>query len=475
MKEELETVIGFEIHEQLNTRMKLYCDSPTNYRDVPPNTNVCEVCTGMPGAKPYPIDEEVIDSVVAIALMLNCTIVKDPIPIQRKHYDYPDLPSGYQRTSLPIGRDGSLNGIGIWEVHLEEDPGKYDPVSGVVDYNRSGIPLVEIVTAPEIRSPEEARNFLRELTKVLQYTGKVRPEGGTMRTDVNISLSGGARVEIKNINSVRGAYKALKFEIARQRNLRKRGVRVKRETRAFLEAQMITKGMRTKEEAEDYRYIPDPDLPPLLISEEKIEEIRASLPEAPHLKERRFVREYGISEENASILASERELADAFEAVVEEIDPRFAASWIRDELKRVLLYQKKSFRESGLRPAHLVSLLGMIQRGEITPRAGQRVIEALAERPGDPRKLVEEMGLSKIEGADIVARAVEEALRENSRAVADYRAGKKEALNFVVGQVMRKTRGRADPKTILELVKKGVEGEEGGVKGTADADSPESR
>ncbi|MEE9595083.1 MAG: Asp-tRNA(Asn)/Glu-tRNA(Gln) amidotransferase subunit GatB, partial [Candidatus Hydrothermarchaeales archaeon] len=314
--------IGFEIHEQINTATKLYCDSPTNYREVPPNTNVCEVCTGMPGSKPWPVNEDAIDAAVEIAMMLDCEIIYDPVYIQRKHYDYPDLPSGYQRTSLPIAKDGVINDIGIWEVHLEEDPGKYDPLTGKVDYNRSGVPLVEIVTAPDLTSPEMARGFLRELTKVLDYTGKVRPEGGTMRMDCNISMEGGARVEIKNINSVRGAYKALKFEVTRQKNMMKRGVAVKRETRAFLEAQMITRKMRVKEEAEDYRYIPDPDIPPLVITPDVASEIKEQMPEAPHMKLQRFMEEYDISRDDAWAITSEIEMADAFEEVCKVADPK---------------------------------------------------------------------------------------------------------------------------------------------------------
>ncbi len=449
----IKTIIGLEIHEQINTKTKLYCDSPTNYRDVPPNTNICEVCTGMPGSKPFPVNQNAIDAAVEIALMLNCEIVKDPIYIQRKHYDYPDLPSGYQRTSLPIGINGNLNGVGIWEVHLEEDPGKYDPISGKVDYNRSGVPLVEIVTAPDIKSPEEARNFLKSLTTVLQYTGKVRAEGGTMRMDTNISLEGGARAEIKNINSIKGAYRALKFEIARQKNMMKRGIKVKRETRAFIESSMITRAMRTKEEAEDYRYIPDPDIPPLLISDEKIESIKKIMQEAPHLKEQRFVTQYGVKPDDAKILASELELANAFEEVAKEIDPRYAANWIRDELKRVLLYNRKSFRESGIKTEYIIELLKMIESGRITSRTGQRVIEILGERPGPPGEIVEKMGLVKIKGNDVIEKAVEEALSENKKAVDDYLSGNEKALNFVVGQVMKKTKGRADPATVLKMLK----------------------
>ncbi|MBU2559420.1 Asp-tRNA(Asn)/Glu-tRNA(Gln) amidotransferase subunit GatB [archaeon] len=450
-------MIGFEIHEQINTPTKLFCDCPTTYREVEPNTNICEVCTGMPGSKPFPVNQYAIDAAIEIAMMLNCEIIKDPVYIQRKHYNYPDLPSGYQRTSLPIGKNGNLLGVGIWEVHLEEDPGKYDPVTGKVDYNRSGVPLVEIVTAPEIYSAKDGRNFMRELVKVLSYTGKVRTEGGTMRMDTNISLEGGRRVEIKNINSIRGAYKALNFEITRQKNLMKRGKSVKQETRAFLESQMITKAMRAKEEADDYRYIPDPDIPPLLVFDEKIESIRAIMQEAPHLKEERFAHDYGVKADDANILASELELANAFEKIAKEVDPKFAANWIRDELKRVLLYNKKTFKESGIRHKHIVGLLKMMQRGEITAKTGQKVIEIMGEKPGDPQKIVEELGMGKITKNDVLETAVDEAIKENKKAANEYLGGKGEALNFVVGAVMRKTKGRADPATILKMLKERLE------------------
>lgn len=449
----MKVTIGFEIHEQLATKTKLFCNCSTDYRNAKPNTNICEICTGMPGAKPLPVNKEALEAAVEIALMLNCEIVEDEIYFQRKHYDYPDLPSGYQRTSMPIGKNGNLMGIDIWEVHLEEDPGKYDPGTGRVDYNRSGVPLIEIVTAPQLHSPEDARRFLRELTKVLQYTGRVREEGGTMRVDTNISLEGGARVEIKNINSVKGAYKALKFEITRQKNLMKQGRSVKRETRAFVEEQMITKAMRVKEEAEDYRYIPDPDLPPMRITKEMVERIRESLPEPPHIKEKRFVEEYGIKPDDAQVIASELELAEAFEEVARVIPAQQAASWIRDEVKRVLEYNSLSFKQSGITAQHLIELLSMINSGEITVKTAKKVMELLPEKRLSPRKIVDELGLRRIEDESIVEKACREAIAENPKAVQDYKAGKKEALHFVVGKVMAKTRGRADPEKVLEMLK----------------------
>ena len=369
----------------------------------------------------------------------------------RKHYDYPDLPSGYQRTSIPIGYEGDLNGVRIREVHLEEDPGQYKPDMGTVDFNRSGISLIEIVTEPDMKSPEEARKFLRELIRVLEYSGSARGEG-TMRADVNISLEGGKRAEIKNINSIKGAYKALKFEMVRQKNLIKRGIEIKQETRAFLESQMITVPMRLKEEAEDYRYIPDPDLPPMLADIQKVESIREKMPEPAHIKTERFVKDYGIKKAHARVLTSEMELADSFEKVAKEIDPGFAALWMRDELKRVLYYNKLTYKDSGINADQIIDLLKMLHDQKITTKAGQRIIEKMPHNSKMPSQIAEELGLIGLVEDDAVLQAVHQAIEENPEAVSDYYEGKKKAMNFLIGQVMRLTRGKADPSKTHQLV-----------------------
>ena len=447
---------GLEIHVQLETDSKLFCDCPTNYQDAPANTNICPVCLNQPGAKPHPTNKKALENALMIALMLNCEIDKDVIYFMRKHYDYPDLPSGYQRTSVPIGINGELNGIRIREIHAEEDPGQYNPDRGYVNFNRSGIPLVEIVTEPDIKSPEEARNFLKELIRVLQYSGAARGEG-TMRADVNISINGGNRVEMKNINSIKGAYKALKFELVRQKNLRKRGVEVKQETRAYLESQMITVGMRMKEDADDYRFITDPDLPPMKIYDETIQRILDIMPEAPHNKVKRFVTDYGIDEESAKVLTSELDLAIAYEEVVKEIDPKFASKWMRDELKRVLSYNKIDFEDSSISVENLVEFLNMLQAKEITTKAGQRIIEQMPNNDKSPKAIAEELGLLGVVKDDEVLAAVKQAIDENPKAVEDYLAGQKASLNFLVGQVMRITRGKADPGETVKLLKENIE------------------
>jgi aspartyl-tRNA(Asn)/glutamyl-tRNA(Gln) amidotransferase subunit B len=442
---------GLEIHVQLETDSKLFCTCRTNYKEAKANSNICPVCLNQPGAKPYPPNKKALDGAIKIALMLGCVISPEVTYFQRKHYDYPDLSSGYQRTSIPIGDQGELNGVRIYDVHIEEDPGQYKPDLGIVDFNRSGIPLIEIVTEPDMKSPEEARKFLRELIRVLEYSGSARGEG-TMRADVNISIEGGKRAEIKNINSIKGAYKALQFEMIRQKNLLKRGITIKQETRAFLESQMITVPMRLKEEAEDYRYIPDPDLPPMLAENDRIEKIREEMPEPSHIKTDRFVREYGINKDNAKVITSELELADAFEEVVKFINPKFAALWMRDELKRVVYYNKMSFKESEITPAQIVDLLKMLEDKKITAKAGKRIMEKLPKNKEMPSQIAEEMGLIGVVDENIVLKAVKQAVKENPDAVSDYYEGKKNAMNFLIGQVMRLTRGKADPGETHKLL-----------------------
>lgn len=447
---------GLEIHVQLETDSKLFCDCPTNYQDAPANTNICPVCLNQPGAKPHPTNEKALENALMIALMLNCEIDQGVTYFMRKHYDYPDLPSGYQRTSVPIGIKGELNGIRIREIHVEEDPGQFKPDLGTVNFNRSGIPLVEIVTEPDIKSPEEARNFLKELIRVLQYSGGARGEG-TMRADVNISINGGNRVEMKNVNSIKGAYHALKYELIRQKNNLKRGVETKQETRAYLESQKITTAMRLKEDADDYRFITDPDLPPMQISDESIQKVLDTMPEAPHNKVKRFVEDYDIDAESAKVLTSELDLAIAYEEIVKEVDSKFAAKWMRDELKRVLSYNKLDFADSGITAADLVEFLKMLESKEITTKAGQRIIENMPNNEKSPKSIAEELGLLGVVKDDEVLKAVKQAIEENPKAVQDYLDGQKASLNFLVGQVMRLTRGKADPGETVKMLKENIE------------------
>lgn len=443
---------GLEIHVQLDTNSKLFCSCPTNYQSAPNNTNICPVCLNQPGAKPYPPNQAALDNAIKVALMLGCEISDEIIYFMRKHYDYPDLSSGYQRTSVPVGIKGELNGVRIHEIHVEEDPGQYKPDRGTVDFNRSGIPLIEIVTEPDMKSPEEARNFLNELIRVLDYSGSARGEG-TMRADVNISIEGGKRAEVKNVNSIKGAYKVLKFELIRQKNILRRGGEVQQETRAYLESQMITVPMRLKEDADDYRYIPDPDLPPLKIDPQHVEEIRENMPEPAHLKTSRFVEQYGIDEADAKVLTSELELADAFEEVCEKADPNIAAKLMRDELKRVLHYNKIRYAESNISPSDIVELINLLESKQITPQAAHKLIEQMPNNEKTPTEIAKEMDLIGVVEDDDITNAINQAIEDNPNAVEDYKNGKENAVNFLVGQVMRLTRGKANAEETNKMIR----------------------
>jgi len=443
---------GLEIHVQLNTNSKLFCSCHTNYQSADNNTNICPVCLNQPGAKPYPPNQSALDNAIKVALMLGCDISDEVIYFMRKHYDYPDLSSGYQRTSVPVGINGELNGVRIHEIHVEEDPGQYKPDRGTVDFNRSGIPLIEIVTEPDMKSPEEARSFLNELIRVLNYSGSARGEG-TMRADVNISIEGGKRAEVKNVNSIKGAYKVLKFELIRQKNILRRGGEVQQETRAYLESQMITVPMRLKEDADDYRYIPDPDLPPMKIDPAHVEEIRENMPEPAHLKTARFVEEYGIDEADAKVLTSELELADAFEEVCKKADANTAARLMRDELKRVLHYNKIQFAESKITSNDIIELIELIDSKQITPEAAHKLIEQMPGNDKTPTEIGKEMDIIGGVSDDAVENAINQAIEENPQAIEDYKNGKENAVNYLVGQVMRLTRGKANAGETNKLIR----------------------
>ncbi|WP_423792716.1 Asp-tRNA(Asn)/Glu-tRNA(Gln) amidotransferase subunit GatB [Methanocaldococcus indicus] len=458
--EDVKMICGLEIHVQIDTKSKLFCRCPTNYKDVEPNTNICPICTGMPGAKPMPVNKKAVDVALMVAKMLNCEIVlnKD-IYFQRKHYDYPDLPNGYQRTSTPIGVNGNFLGIGIEEIHLEEDPGQYNPSLGLVDFNRCGTPLIEIVTKPDIRSPEEARKFLKNLLTLFRYLGYLRGEG-TMRVDVNISIEyngkKGNRVEIKNVNSIKGVYKVLKYELIRQKNIMKRGGEVKRETRAFLESQMITKAMRSKETAEDYRYIPDPDVQPIVIDEDWVKKIEQEMPETPLEKKRRFIEEYKVDEKDAEVLTADLDLAEFFEKVVKLTnDSKLAVVWVKNELVRSLNYHKLDLYECGVKPEHIAELIELIKKKVISEKIAKELVDEIVKNRGEktPKEIVKEKNLTVIEDESYLIKAVEEAIKNNPSAVEDYLSGKKEALNFLMGQVMRITKGRAEPRKVIQLLK----------------------
>ncbi len=448
----MQVKIGLEIHEQLKTKEKLFCRCSADYRNAEPNVNICPICTAQPGAKPMGINKKALENVVKIALALNCKINKDFV-VRRKHYFYPDLPNNYQRTTTPIGVNGKLGNVRIREVHLEEDPGRYDLKKGLVDYNRSGVPLIEIVTEPDMHSPEEAREFLKKLESVLSYLDVCREEEGTMRIDANISIEGGNRVEIKNINSFSGVYKALKYEIMRQKNLIKQGMAVKRETRHFDEDQGITISLREKETAEDYRYIPDPDLPPVEISEEFIKKVEATLPELPETRINRIVVQYGIERDVAEVLASEKELADIFESVAKVVDAKIAAYWLKNQFKKILNLKGLKAKDVKVKPEKIAEVLLLYKNGEVNEMVTKQLLQLIVENPSiEPKTYVKEKGLAKITDEDMLREVVRKVIAENKKAVKDYLAGESKAINYLAGKVMQATKGKAEPRIVMKLL-----------------------
>lgn len=456
-------MIGLEVHVQLNKlKTKVFCGCSTDYHNDPPNSHVCPVCLGLPGSLPV-INRKAVEAAIKIGLALNCR-VEEHTQFYRKNYYYPDLPKGFQITQydFPIssggyimieGEDGEHR-VGITRAHMEEDPGRLVHEGTIdkskytlIDYNRSGMALIEIVSEPDMRSPKEARRYLDKLRNILEYLDIFDGDlEGALRVDANISIMGGQRAEIKNISSHKGAERALLFEIVRQKNVLRRGGVVVQETRHFDEAREITLSMRSKEEAHDYRYFPEPDLVPLKISG-WAPAIKAMLPELPDAQRARFVEVIGISDEHAKALTSELKIANFFEDLAKKVDPNMAADWIA-RLKGQLNFRDLSIEV--FKKEDMVRIIQLLLSKEITEYGAMDIIMTLLDKGGSPDEIVKEKGLLKVEG-DIVAKATEEAIKENPQAVADLKAGKVKALNSIVGVIMKKTNKRADARTAREV------------------------
>jgi aspartyl-tRNA(Asn)/glutamyl-tRNA(Gln) amidotransferase subunit B len=481
--DDLAVVIGLEVHVQLETDTKIFCGCTTEPA-AEPNTNTCPTCLGLPGALPV-VNEAAVEAAVKLGKALDAS-VPERTRFHRKNYFYPDLPKGFQVTQYdaPICQDGDLDvsvegerrTVGIERAHLEEDPGSIEHVGGdidsadyvLVDYNRAGVPLMEIVTQPDLRGPAEARAFLAKLEEVLEYLGIFDGErDGSLRVDANISLvpaeemdDDGAvddavladanRTEVKNISSHRGAEQALAYEISRQRNALQHGRAVAQETRHWDEGKGITLSMRAKEAEADYRYFPEYDLPPLAVADWRE---ALSIPELPDARRERFREEYGLGTESAAKLTSSRQLADFFEAVAEEFDPDFAATWVADNLLGELNYRDMDVTEIEGQLAEVRRLLEAVAEDEITAKnARETVLRRMLDEGESPDAIIEAEGLGTA-GEDEVAAAVRDAIAENPDAVADYEAGDEGAINFLVGQVMQKTGGSADPGTVNGLLR----------------------
>jgi len=454
--------IGLEIHVPLKSDKKLFCDCPTTYHEASePNSLVCEVCTGMPGIKPRPINARALESVITIAHLLNCEVPHKKIFLKRKHYSYPDLPKGYQITSEPVGingkfkfEDGAFDDIGIWEIHYEEDPGQYDLWKGLVDYNRSGVPLVEIVTAPDFTSADHARAFMKGLLQMLQYSELILGGEGIIRADVNVSINGGNRVELKNINSVRSIHRAIENEMARQETLVKKGGKVEQETRGWDDEDGENYLIRRKESAEDYRYIPDPDLPPLEIDKTLDSRLKTEKPETPQEMRARFKEKYKVSEKYAKVITNDKDVALFFEQLAAKTDPQLAATWVSEELLGQLNYRDASLSDTKMSLLIALELLDLIKNKTVTDVVAKKLLERIIDSGESPKSIVQKEGLGVVKDKSALAQAVKEAVRENPGPVSDYKSGKKGAMNFLVGQVMKKMKGRADAKSVSELISK---------------------
>jgi aspartyl-tRNA(Asn)/glutamyl-tRNA(Gln) amidotransferase subunit B len=468
-----EAIIGLEVHAQLLTETKIFCSCSTEF-GAPANTHTCPVCLGMPGVLPV-LNRKVVDYTMRMALATNCAIARQS-RFARKNYFYPDLPKGYQisQYELPIAEHGHIlievNGqtkrIGITRIHMEEDAGKliHDPHRPVskVDFNRTGVPLIEIVSEPDIRTPEEAGAYLRQLRAILRYLeicdGNM--EEGSFRCDANVSVrpvgaeSLGTRTELKNMNSFKHVENALAYEIYRQEGVIEDGGDVVQETRLWDPDKGVSVSMRGKEEAHDYRYFPDPDLLPLVIEEQWIDEIRSTLPELPDDKKARFIQTYGIPPYDAQVLTASRQLADYFEACVKDFpEPKTVSNWVMGSILATLKAENKTIEESPVSPERLAKLLRLMESGVISGKIAKTVFEEMVSSGKPPEMIVEEKGLVQVTDTEAIAEVVKQVLADNAKEVAAYRAGKTKLLGFFMGQVMKATHGKANPKIVNEILK----------------------
>jgi len=475
---DFEIVIGLEVHAQLLTKSKMFCTCSTDYANAAPNTHVCPVCMGMPGVLPV-INERAVAYTIMTALALNCTI-PEYSKFDRKNYPYPDLMKGYQisQYDIPLSRNGYLmiehegqtKRIGITRVHLEEDTARLLHREGysLVDINRSGTPLMEIVSEPDIRSPLEARLYMQKMREILVYLGvsSGRMEEGSLRCDANISVRPrgqqelGVKTEIKNMNSFRSVERALSYEAQRQIELLQTGQPIHQETRGWVETKGITVGQRSKEYAHDYRYFPEPDLPPLIISRVWVEELRAQLPELPDARRARYMDEYGLSAQDANVLTEEKALGDYFERVVaasptsdRKARAKAAANLVLNEVVRLLKANSFSLEENPLSPEASANLLDLLDKGRITGKQSKEVIEEAFASGKMPETIVKEKGIQPpISDQVALDRIIEEVIANNPKVVSDYRAGKTNALQYLIGQVMKKTRGQAKADSVHSIL-----------------------
>lgn len=476
MTKEYETVIGLEVHVELATRTKIFCGCSTAFGGRP-NAHTCPVCTGMPGALPM-LNRQVLDYAVSVGLAMNCEITRY-CKFDRKNYFYPDNPQNYQISQLylPICRNGYVEietaegsrKVGIHEIHMEEDAGKliHDTWGdcSLVDYNRSGVPLIEIVSEPDMRNAQEVIAFLEKLRLIIQYleASDCKLQEGSMRADVNLSVrekgvaAYGTRTEMKNLSSFHAIIRAIEGERERQIDLLESGEAVVQETRRWDEAKGCSYAMRSKEDAQDYRYFPDPDLTPITISEEYLEEIRARQPEFRTEKMARYKAQYDIPEYDIEIITASKHMADLFEAATAICgQPKKVSNWLMGETMRLLREQEMDSQDIRVSPQHLADLIDMVEKKEINGSVAKTVYEAMFAQDVEPRQYVEERGLKTVNDEEALRKTVDEVLAANPQSVADYRGGKEKALGFLVGQTMKAMKGKADPASVNRILRERI-------------------
>ena len=471
-----EAVIGLEIHCELKTKTKIFCGCATGF-GAEQNTHVCPVCLGLPGVLPT-VNKRVVEFGIKAGLATNCTINKYS-KFDRKNYYYPDLPKNWQTSQydLPIAEhgwvdidvDGEKKRIRLTRIHMEEDAGKLvhsgttikDSATSNVDYNRTGVPLLESVSEPDLRSAEEARAYMEKIKAIMEYidVSNCRMEEGNLRADINVSLRPagteelGTRTEMKNINSFKNLEDAINYEIERQQEVLEDGGHIVQETRTFDPARGITLSMRSKENAHDYRYMPEPDLPPIVTSEETIEKYRSELPELPDARRARLEKEYGLSDYDAGIITSSRAMAEYFDAVVATgADPKLAANWIMGDLAKNLNEDGIDITKSPVSAERLGKMIGLIMKDTISGKIAKKVFKEMWTNEDDPEKIVKDKGLVQITDTGAIEAAVDAAIAANPKAVAEYKGGKKKAIGALVGQVMKATRGKANPQMVNKML-----------------------
>lgn len=461
-----EPVVGLEVHIQLHTQTKLFCSCPT--RASEPNTATCEVCLGMPGSKPV-INKKAIEFALRIAEALHCKVNKEFF-FSRKTYFYPDMAKNFQITQyeIPLAEKGYIElssgkKVRITRMHLEEDPaallhgeGISKPNYSLVDYNRSGIPLAEIVTEPDMNSPEEAREFLNELCNLLNYLEVYEPGEDTLKADTNVSLKGSERVEVKNVSGRKAVEAAAAYEIKRQSLVLDKGEKVERETRAFDEGKQSTRSMRKKETEEDYGYIFEADLPTFEVTGEMLKAAKKAIPERPKERAKRFVEEYNLTPYDAKVLCSDLHLSNLFEQAANATTPKLAATFLTRELLAILNRDNLTVKESGIEKEKVIALLKLLADGNVTEKNAKMAMVKYVTEKQDPVEWIDKNGLTKDMGSDLICAAVEKVLNANPQGVKDLKKGEKKALNFLLGLIMRETKGKAEPREVQKIIEKRI-------------------